>query len=183
MTGQPKKPRAFPWTGVAFLLSYGGILVMAVPLFAPAPRFLPLLGILLVATAVVPYVLALRRRLQVHAQRDDTVMQSFLDTQQALNTAHEAQMAQLRELGDQIEATSRAIRLPIVEAEVYAEILGLDPDQVAFMVWPDDGLRDSVTVHLVEGQRQGHRLTLDQMNLAAETINQRLTEPDREQEV
>jgi hypothetical protein len=173
-----KRPSARFWSVAAAILAYGGLALMLVVLLTPTPDAVIAVSSMMIFAAVVPYTLALSGRFgELTQSRQDSLESLRMD----MVASHEAQMAQIHEMTERIKATSQAIRLPLIEAEVYAEILGLEPDQVVLMEWPDDGLRDTVGVYLVDGTIQTHQLTIDQMNQAADTINERLTANSEEE--
>ena len=170
--------RARLWSIAAAILAYGGLALMLVVLLSPIPDAVIAVSSMMIFAAAIPYTLALGHRFGELVQASQDAVELM---KQEANESHKEQLARLQELNQQVEATSRAIRLPIIEAEVYAEILGIEPDQVVLMEWPEDGLRDTVGVYLVDGSMQTHQLTIDQMNRAADTINQRLTgNPDED---
>lgn len=172
-----KEFRAGPWLAAAVVLASAGITAMIVALFLPETSPMSGVGVLLILAAAGPYGWALRIRVRHTLEASQSRLeQSLLDAQAAQNE----QLARLNELTRQLKAHTRAFKLEQVEEEVYSEILGIDADDVAFMEWPEDGLRDSVHVYFLEGPSVTYSLTLDQMNQAAETINQRMGEHDRE---
>lgn len=190
MTEKNITPRRWPtpgqWITTAAVLGYGGAAVMLTAAFTSAPRFLAVIGIAMFGLAVPPYLFALYGKLHqpiTHIdRRHQELMDSLQAAQQSLNDTHREQMARMDAIHDQIKATTRKLHLSAVEEAVYAEILGIAPETITFMVWPEDGLRDSVIVYRTEGRSTAHPLTIDQMNQAAEAINERMAAYDREEE-
>lgn len=180
----PKRPRRIRWITVAAVLAYSGLAIGFASVFLPATDTIFLIGMGMFVAAAGPYVMALRETLNRITDRDPRVdaIESLHKSQEVFLAAQEEQLNRLREIAAKIEATTRVFQLEMVEEEVYAGILGVDADDVAFMEWPKDGLRDSVIVYFVEGPAVTYPLTIDQMNQAAETINARMEQHDREDE-
>jgi hypothetical protein len=168
------KVRSRPWIAASAILASCGITAMVAALFLPDTRSLPFLGLMLFVTAAGLYTWTLLRRLRRALDQPD------LDIPKSMLDAQAESMSRLEELTRRIEAKTRALKLERVEEESYAHILGLDPDEIAFMEWPDDGLRDVVVVYFIGQPPIAYRLTIDQMNEVAETINQRMDGHDRE---
>lgn len=179
-----RRPRAFrsgPWLAAAAALAFGGIALMLATAFLPIPHSTFVVGVLLFVAAAGPYGWAICRSLTITLE---VGAERMLDADANANAREteslKAYSARLDELTRQIKAHTRAFKLEHVEEEVYSEILGINADDVAFMEWPEDGLRDSVHVYFVDRPSTTYPLTLDQMNQAAETINDRMDEHDRE---
>lgn len=168
--------RSRPWIAVSALLAACGITSMVAALFLPDARALPLLGLMLFVIAAGLYTWTLLRRLR----RALEVPEPDLGIPKSMLDAQADALSRLEELTRRIEAKTRALKLERIEEESYAHILGLDPDEIAFIEWPDDGLRDVVVVYFIGQPPIAYRLTIDQMNEVAETINQRMDGHDRE---
>jgi hypothetical protein len=166
------------WGVVARVLAYGGLALMVVALVSPIPDAAIAFSCLMIFAAAAPFSWSLGSRFSEQLRASEDALE--LMRKQA-DEFHNEQLARIHEMHERIAATTQAIRLPLIEAEVYAEILGIEPDQVVLMEWPDDGLRDTVGVYLVDGSMQTHQLTIDQMNQAADTINERLTGDSEEE--
>lgn len=164
---------------MAAALAYGGIAVMSIALFLTVPRIIPTIGTGMVLVAAVPYALGVRGRIRETASIQAETLETLRESHEAFLAAQDTQLEQLKEITAQIQATTRVFRLERIEEKVYAEILGVDPDDVLVMEWPKDGLRDSVIVYFTEGPAVTYPLTIDQMNQAAETINQRMDQHDQ----
>lgn len=172
-----KEFRAGPWLAAAVVLASAGITAMIIALFLPETSAMPGVGVLLFLAATGSYGWALRIRVRHTLEASQSRLeQSLLDAQASQNE----QLARLNELTRQLKAHTQAFKLERVEEEVYSEILGVDADDVAFMEWPEDGLRDSVVVYFSEGTSATYSLTIDQMNQAAETINQRMDDSEEQ---
>lgn len=172
-----------PWIVTAAVLAFSGIAIMFIGLILTAPRFVNLIGLGVFAVSAVPYLVAMRLQLLEAAAFREEIRREALDSlhesQVAFLAAQDKQLQQMQEITAKILATTRVYRLERIEEEVHAEILGVDPDDVLAMEWPKDGLRDSVIVYFTEGPAVTYPLTIDQMNQAAETINQRMDQHDR----
>lgn len=173
--------RSGRWIAAAAVLAYGGTTVMLATVLLTLPSFTYLIGTLLFLSAAGPYGWAIRGRLHNLSISQSRATQSLLDTHQAILDTQSEQLASIKDLTRRIEETTKALKLEQVEEESYAHILDLDPDEIAFMEWPEDGLRDVVIVYFIGSGPIAYRLTIDQMNEVAEEINRRMDE-DRNEE-
>jgi hypothetical protein len=179
-TGTKRSNKRRPWRWIAVTLACCGFTMMLAGLLLPATRILPLIGFGVVLVSVLPYVFDIRIRFQeadeFRVERHREALESMRESHEAFLATQEEQLRRLKEITAKIEVTTRVFRLERIEEEVYAEILGVDADDVLAMEWPKDGLRDTVIVYFAEGPAVVYPLTIDQMNQAAETINQRMSE-------